>query len=142
MRMYRLKKAEFTTFDAAWAGVNTGTCTKQDGRVWHNYVSVLAGSYKDVGTGTLHEYFDYPKCVLNTNEWTCQMYLPSRSKQTDGYPALDIPGVITGRFVASYVPGVELLSFTKVTTAIVTTGATSTTAYASAIVAAIASLMF
>lgn len=71
------------------------------------------------------------------------MYLPSREKQTAGYPALDTPGVFTGRFYASYIPDVYELTTTKVTAYQGgSSGATQTTAFASIMVAAIASLMF
>ena len=70
------------------------------------------------------------------------MYLPSREKQTAGYPALDTPGVFTGRLFASYIPDVYELTTTKVTAYQGSSGATQTTAFASIMVAAIASLMF
>lgn len=71
------------------------------------------------------EYLDYPYCEQrdeNTgeesatgNHWYCQLYLPSKETQTDGYPALVMPGVMTGHYVASYIPDDKLFSYTKVT---------------------------
>jgi len=69
--------------------------------------------------GGMLEYFDYPKCALGTgtesDDWQCQMYLPLRDKQTEGYPRLDQPGVITGYYVSSYFPGVDIISYSKST---------------------------
>ena len=157
-KTYRLSKTEFATLDSQWTPTsyiarsafcydasNAAAC-KKDGTTYWRYLHGLAGAYKNVATATNKEYFDYPKCVLDAatdvNTWTCQMYLPSRAKQTAGYPALDTPGVFTGRFFASYIPDVHELTTTKVTAYQSGEGATQTTAFASIMVAAIASLMF
>jgi len=72
--------------------------------------------------------------------------LPARDQQVTGYPRFDSPGVITGYYIASLIPSVEMLGLSKATQIIQSTGgadgAISTTAMASAIVAAIASLVF
>jgi len=71
------------------------------------------------------------------------MYTRARDQQEAGYPRFDEPGVITGYYIASLIPN-EMASFAKVTQIIQTdtSGAMTTTAFASAIVAAIASLAF
>jgi len=73
------------------------------------------------------------------------MYTRAIDQQEDGYPRFESPGVITGYFIASLIP-VELASFAKVTQIIQTSttaeSATTMSAFASVIVAAIASLAF
>lgn len=74
------------------------------------------------------------------------MYLPLRDKQEDGYPRFDVPGVISGYFVAPYIPGdddnAKMLGFQKVTQLLSSDGATSVTTMATAVVAAIAHMLF
>ena len=72
------------------------------------------------------------------------MYTRAIDQQEAGYPRFEEPGVITGYYIASLIPN-EMASFAKVTQIIQTTdasGAMTTTAFASAIFAAIASLAF
>jgi len=112
----RLSKADFTTLEGAWAATpslmcdKTGTdsaLNKQDGRSF--FLSVRS---KVVNQATTTEYFDYPKCVLDAvnSEWACQMFLPDRALQTDGYARFDQPGIIKGYYVTPYIPGIEIIS--------------------------------
>lgn len=63
------------------------------------------------------EYMDYPSCALDgtSDDWYCQMFLPPRDKQSDGNARFEEPGVLTGYFIASYIPDQEQLSFQKTT---------------------------
>jgi hypothetical protein len=72
------------------------------------------------------------------------MYTRAIDQQEDGYPRFESSCWITGYYIASLIP-VELASFAKVTQIIQTStpdSATTMSAFASVIVAAIASLAF
>ena len=43
------------------------------------------------------------------------MFLANEAKQVNGYPNFREPGVISGYYVSSYIPTVEILSYAKVT---------------------------
>ena len=92
---------------------------------------------------TTIQYLDYPFCAQDGDVWYCQLYMPLRSEQTDGYPRFDYPGVITAYYIASLIPDMEDLSLLKTTGLVYSAdGATSMTAFASILVAAVASLTF
>ena len=127
---YRLAAADFTAFEGAWA--NTAlTCDKKtadvpaaateliDGRAYQLSIRDKRVNTDSDAANLNLEYFDYPKCALGSgdeaDDWQCQMYLPLRDKQTEGYPSLDQPGVITGYYVSSYFPGVDIISYAKST---------------------------
>ena len=108
----RLTNADFTKLEGAWAATpmcdKTGTdsaLNKQDGRSF--FLSVRT---KVVNQATKIEYFDYPKCVLTGDEWACQMFLPDRALQTEGYARFDQPGIIKGYYITPYIPGIEIIS--------------------------------
>lgn len=130
MMFYRLAAADFTAFEGAWA--NTAlTCDKKtadvpaaateliDGRAYQLSIRDKRVNTDSDAANLNLEYFDYPKCALGSgdeaDDWQCQMYLPLRDKQTEGYPSLDQPGVITGYYVSSYFPGVDIISYAKST---------------------------
>jgi hypothetical protein len=89
-------------------------------------------------------YLDYPSCSQGAGYvWYCSLFMPLRSEQTDGYPRFDYPGVITAYYIASLIPDMEDLSLLKTTGLVYNAdGATSMTAFASILVAAVASLTF
>ena len=142
---YRLSAADFTTLEGAWDNTalqcdknESGTSlNKQDGRA---YQLSIRNKKLDLTSASLIEYLDFPKCTLSTNDWVCQMYLPKREKQTDGYPRFDVPGVVQGYYIAPYIPGVKELALSKASQ--VMQGATHVTTYAAVFVAAVASLLF
>jgi len=70
------------------------------------------------------------------------MYLANEAKQVDGYPAFRDPGVISGYYVSSYIPTVEILSYSKVTQVIQSTGATDLAMAGTALAALVATLSF
>ena len=115
---------------------------EKDGRCWYNTVLDGNSLLIDDGVSTNIEYLDYASCTRSTNDWTCQLYLRDSEEQEDGYPAFVTPGVVTGYYISSYLPGIEELSYSKVTDFLVYDGAMSVTTYAAAILAGIASLMF
>ena len=141
---FRLSNGDFNALETSWADQalwdTSSGWNQQDGRCYYNYLSTSA-SPGAISSGD--EYLDYPYCVNSSgNEWYCQMFLRAVDQQEAGYPAFQQPGVVTGYFIASLIPAEEA-SFAKVTQIIQTSdGAMATAAYASAIVAAIASLAF
>ena len=145
---YRLTQAEFTTLTTAWTDTAaTDDSGLQDGRVYQAAMASGLVPINSVDANNI-EYLNYPKCALSadtdatTSDWTCQMFLRAEDQQEDGYPAFRTPGVISGYFVASYMPALEILSFNKVTDFIVYDGASSVAAYSAAILAGVATLMF
>ena len=101
----------------------------------------------------LIEYLDYAFCTATGNAvandgdgdedyWICQLYLPKRSEQVDGYPRFDYPGVIKGHFINSVLPTLEEVSYSSVTSFLQSQGVNSTTTYAAALLAAVSTLMF
>ena len=145
---YRLKKADFTTFEGAWEATSTTQCdtaaspglNKQDGRAFQ--MSIRS---KKMTLGSKLQYFDYPKCTLNTansaHEWACQMYLPLRAKQTDSYPRFDDKSVINGYYVSSYLPSLKDVSYAKSTELITASGSVQI-AQGVALVTGILAVMF
>lgn len=134
--------------ETAWADQaildsNTG---EQDGRAYHTYIT--GASISDTSaTGTT--YLDHPYCEYDVTGGalysliTCQMYLPLRDQQTDGYPRFDQPGVLTGYYIGSFIPTQEDMSFQKVTQLIQNTDwATTTSSSLIALVAAISAISF
>ena len=115
MRTYRLSSSEITAMETAWTDqaildTNTG---HQDGRCYYNTIS---SNYVDPSTSGMLEYMDYPYCaVSNTDDWYCQMFLPSPTTATSGYPAFDTPGVIDAYYVSSFIPNSESDSYAKLT---------------------------
>jgi len=110
---------------------------KQDGRA---YFLSVRDKKVDMTSISKVKFFDYPECTLSTNDWNCQIYLPQRSKQTDGYPRFDTPGVVQGYYFAAYIPGIKELGMSTATQ--VFAGATQIATYATAVIAAVASLAF
>ena len=147
---YRLSEANFDALETAWTDMadwDSGSST-QDGRCYYNYLDTNS-LLVDTTNAAMIEYLDYPKCTQgtdagDTDSWYCQLFLPARDQQTTGYPRFDTPGVITGYYMASYIPNVENVSFSKTSQIIQTSddGATSITTLASAIVAVVACLTF
>jgi len=128
MMFYRLAAADFTAFEGAWkntaltcdkkTGGNPSAATEMiDGRAYQ--LSIRDKRVNTNAAGGMLEYFDFPKCALGTadeaDDWQCQMYLPLIDQQTPGYPRLEQPGVITGYYVSSYFPGVDIISYSKST---------------------------
>lgn len=141
MMTFRLSDSQFESFKTAWedtAIVDTNV-NEKDGRCWYNNIS---GYWVDDTDSANIEYLDYASCALSGEEWTCQIYLRNEADQEDGYPAFITPGVVTGYWVASYIPGVEKLSYSEVTDFLVYDGAQGVTAFVGAVVAGIATLMF
>ena len=140
---FRLSSTQFASFATAWedTAITDTTANLKDGRCWYNY---LDGASLAVDSASLAnvEYLDYAYCARSTNDWTCQLYLRNTDDQADGYPAFVTPGVVTGYWVASYLPGVEILSYSEVTDFIVYDNAMGVTAVAGAFVAGIMALMF
>ena len=125
MNFYRLKEADFTTFEGAYentalkcdkkAASNplAASTDKMDGRAYQ--LSIREMRVNEGPAGKMVKMFDYPSCALNGDVWNCNLYLPAKAKQTDSYPAFIQPGVITGYYVSSYFPGVKLISYVKST---------------------------
>ena len=96
------------------------------------------------GVANKIEYFDYPKCTLETSsvyEWKCQLYLPAINKQSAGYPHFAEPGVIIGYYTSSYIPSLKEVSYAKSTEVIQSTGAADL-AKGVALVAGVLAVMF
>ena len=115
MLFYRLSADEFDGLETAWTDVplqDTNQNT-QDGRCYYNYITESSYANLSNGYGTGTEYLDYPSCARDgtTDDWYCQLYLPKRDKQSQGNARFDEPGVLTGYFIASYIPDMESLSF-------------------------------
>ena len=154
MMFYRLAVADFTTFEGAWEKSGTGTgslqcdrggltgsLNKQDGRA---FVASIKAKKVYPGVANKLEYFDYPKCTLETSsvyEWKCQLYLPAKTKQSAGYPHFAEPGVIIGYYTSSYIPSLKDVSYAKSTEVIQSTGAADL-AKGVALVAGVLAVMF
>lgn len=92
----------------------------------------------------MFEYLDWAHCEednIDNSVWACQIFFPAEDQQSDGYAAFREPGVITGYYVSSYLPGMPDLSYSKVTD-VIRGGATSVTTYCTAVLAAIYALTF
>ena len=144
MTTYRLSADDFANFRTAWADtdiVDTNV-NEKDGRCWYN--TVLNGDSLDIDSSdsAMLSFLDYAYCDRDDNDWTCQLYLRAEDEQEAGYPAFRTPGVVTGYYISSYLPGVEELSYSEVTDFLVYDSAMGVTTYAAAILAGVASLMF
>ena len=152
---FRISATQFDAFETAWTDMAEWETSigghGQDGRCYYNYLKNTANAEIDTTDAAMIEYLDYPSCALGTasdetDYWFCQMYLRKRDQQVDGYPRFDYPGVISGYYVASYIPTVQEISYIKVTHTIAASagaGATSgVTVFASLLVAGIVSLAF
>ena len=144
---YRMKKADFTTFEGAWENTDVQCdkagspgLNKQDGRAFQMSIRSLK-----MNKGSKLEYFDYPKCTLDTankaHDWGCQMYLPLRDKQVDSYPRFDDLSVINGYYVSSYLPSLKDVSYAKSTELIAAAGSVKL-AQGAALVAGVLAVMF
>ena len=117
MLFYRLSSSDFDGLETAWTDVplqDTNQNT-QDGRCYYNYITGVSYANRADGYGTGKEYLNYPSCARDgtSDDWYCQMYLPARDQQSNGSARFDEPGVLTGYFIASYIPTLEQVSFQK-----------------------------
>ena len=147
----RLSKTEFESFATAWTDMTyietTDTTFTQDGRCYYTYLATLG--IKNVAVGA-RDMLDYAYCNATedsnswTTFWTCQMFMPLRDQQIDGYSRMDIPGVITYSIFNSYIPDTEELSLIQLSAMSPgsSAGADSVTAFAAIAVAAIAAMFF
>ena len=144
---YRMKKADFTTFEGAWENTanqcdkaSAPGLNKQDGRAFQMSIRSLK-----MNKASKLEYFDYPKCTLDTansaHDWGCQMYLPLRDKQVDSYPRFDDLSVINGYYVSSYLPSLKDVSYAK-STELITAAGSVKLAQGAALVAGVLAVMF